>query len=485
MKNKAISKRLTIQVMGFMLSFSVVLLLANSLLLKPLYYHSVKTDMIEGMELLSAIEYSDDEWRSAIGNLDPGHSYDITVEQFGEIVYSSSREIGIRGPNDFDRNDRPELKKPFIPTQFVKDWSWINQTTQLGTLYDEKEGTHLFIAKMVIDEETTIYLTQGIEPILNSVRQANILLVSVTFLFLMIAGFMVTHLSKRFTRPIRMMQTHVGELSKLNFDHELIIETGDELENLSTDIHQLAIKLKDALNTLQKQNIQLENDVESQRKFISNASHELRTPLALIKGYADEITQGFVKDRDQEHKYIKYIAEESTKMKRLLNEILELSRIESGYMDFYYENIVLKKAIENFIEKYYGFIHERQLNISLELIDGIGNVDPVRFEQILANYLSNAGKYCSYTKNITIRIEEKKDVYRISVINSGQPIPQKIMNYIWDGFYKADEARGTDRSSYGLGLSIVRAIQNVSGQAYGCYNEENNVVFWFDVIKVS
>ncbi len=63
MKNKAISKRLTIQVMGFMLSFSVVLLLANSLLLKPLYYHSVKTDMIEGMELLSAIEYSDDEWR--------------------------------------------------------------------------------------------------------------------------------------------------------------------------------------------------------------------------------------------------------------------------------------------------------------------------------------------------------------------------------------------------------------------------------------
>ncbi len=470
--------------MVFMLSFSIVLLLANSLLLKPLYYHSVKTDMIQGMESLSTIDYVNVKWKTEIEDIDPGHSYDITVEQYEEIIYSSSREIGIRGPNEFEMKERPDIKRPFIPIEFVKDWSWINQTTQLGTLYDEKDGTHLFIAKMVIDEETTIYLTQGIEPILSSIRQANVLLVSVTFVFLVIAAFMVTHLAKRFTRPIRMMQTHVGELSNLNFDHELIVETGDELENLSEDIHQLAIKLKNALSTLQRQNEHLEKDVESQRKFISNASHELRTPLALIKGYADEISKGYVKDREQEHIYVSYIAEESTKMKRLLNEILELSRIESGYMEFHYEHVKIKQAIESFVDKYYGFIDEKQLNISLELFDGVGNVDSIRFEQVLANYLSNAEKYCGHSKKIIIRMEDKKDIYRIYVINSGLPIPKKIMNYMWDGFYKADEARTSNKNSYGLGLSIVRAIQEVSGLAYGCYNEENNVVFWFDVLKV-
>jgi len=482
MKRKTISKRLTIQVMGLVLSFSIVLLIANSLLLKPLYYYSVKTAMLSGMEQLSEVPFMQGQWQAVVETIDPEHGYDITVEKSGQVVYSSSREIGVKEPGDFEPKSPPDEKRPFLPIDLVKTWTWEGDV-QMGTLQDDKKDMHLFIAKKQMDEDTIIYLTQGIEPILSSVRQANVLLISVTFLFLIITVFAVMIVSKRFTQPIRAMQEHVKELANLNFDEQIQVSTGDELEHLSGDIQRLAVKLKEALQVLQKQNIQLEKDIESQRKFISNASHELRTPLALIKGYADEIAQGYVKDQEQEKIYIRYIADESNKMKRLLNEILELSRIESGYMQFHYEEVSIKESIEGFIEKYQGFIEENQLKISLELIEGTGIIDTVRFEQVLANYLSNAAKYAKTSKQIHICMEEHAKTYRIKVINFGTPIPTKTVQHMWDGFYKEDEARATHKSSYGLGLSVVRAIQDVAGQAYGYDNEKNQVVFWFDVAK--
>lgn len=122
-------------------------------------------------------------------------------------------------------------------------------------------------------------------------------------------------------------------------------------------------------------------------------------------------------------------------------------------MEFHYADLDLKPALESILEKYNGFIEV------------------------------NAGKYSDSSKEIVIRMEEQEESYRISVINSGQPISQDVRDYIWDGFYKSDEARMNCEGSYGLVLSIVCAIQEMSGQAYGCYNKENKVIFWFDVMK--
>lgn len=490
MKSRSITKRLFIEIVLVVLSFSGLILLANTLLLKPLYYYSVERTMIEAMGELTQIDYYSDSlvWEEAINRVNRGGAYDITIESNEKIIYSSSLEFGIKGPSEFDRQPSGDFrtnkqKEPFFQIYAISDWKEVEEGLLIGTIKEPKSNTELYACMLTMDDGTVIYLTQAIEPILNSVKQANILLLVGTLFFLPVIGFMAFRLSKRFTEPVKKMQFYVGKLSRLDFSGECKVETGDELQNLSTDINQLSKELQKALATLQAQNIQLEREIKSQRKFISNASHELRTPLSLIKGYADEISSGFVNDVEQERKYVQYIAEESSKMKRLLNEILELSRLESGRMTLRYETLSVKELVESFVEKYTGFIEEHKLEVTLDLKEVDGYLDPIRFEQILANYLSNGAKYSDRDKKVRISLEVKDDLVRVNVYNSGLPIEKSVVDYIWDGFYKADEARIYKEGSYGLGLSVVKAIQSVTKQQYGVYNTEAGVIFWFDVAK--
>jgi signal transduction histidine kinase len=107
--------------------------------------------------------------------------------------------------------------------------------------------------------------------------------------------------------------------------------------------------------------------------------------------------------------------------------------------------------------------------------------DAMRFEQILANYISNAAKYGGPDKRVVISSRTLERVVRIRVFNSGPPISEDVLPHIWDGFFKADDARTRVEGSYGLGLSIVKAIQTVAGQEFGAENADDGVIFWFDV----
>lgn len=510
MKRRSITRRLFQEIILLILSFSIILLIANSLLLKPLYYRSIRNDMKNTLVEIAAL-YDEEGLESVIDSIrsiNQGNAFDISIISDDAMVYSSSMDFGLRDTrprSDYDGNyeldrdgfepdlqhperDKPELdtyKKDVgkIPEVFVEGWVALDEFTDFGTHSEPMSDNELFVSRRSLDEGVVIYLTQGVEPVLDSVSQANFLLLTVSAIFLVIAMMIAFRISKNFTRPIRTMQNHVGRLADMNFDEELSILTGDELEELGRDINHLSDSLQNAMTKLKVQNEQLEREVVSQRKFISNASHELRTPLSLIKGYADEIASGFVRQREQEHTYVGYIAEESTKMNRLLNEILELSRIDSGRMAFHYEEVDVKRIIEGFVDKYEGFIEENGLNLKLELTSTICRMDVVRFEQILANYLSNSAKYADKDKSVCISTEINENRCKITVFNTGTPIPKNVSDFIWDGFYKADEAR-TSSGSYGLGLSIVKAIQQITGMGYGTRNVINGVEFWFEVETV-
>ena len=188
--------------------------------------------------------------------------------------------------------------------------------TRLGIMTAPNSGTDLMVCSRELPEGVSIFLTQAIEPINQSIWQANILLIACAILSLGIATIFVLKISRRFTKPIRQIQSTVGEIAKLNFDKRCDIRTGDELESLGGDVNVLADELQNALTTLKHQNEQLEKDILSQKQFISNASHELRTPLSLIKGYADEMNIGYAKDAKQKDAYIEIIAEEAAKIGR-------------------------------------------------------------------------------------------------------------------------------------------------------------------------
>ncbi len=521
-RKTSITKRLFLYIVAVVLGTSAIILMSNTLLLKPFYYSSIRSSMLGGIASLSEIDFTGDEdtWLDELDALTVDKAYDLIIANDEEVLYSSSKEAGLMPrpdgtgigtgasgqsasrqdteaePQDQNTPQSPsqsgedtqagDRQPPFFRWHQEQDgWETVGDDTYMANVKEPRRNIEMLVCTKELDGGIRIALTQAIEPINQSVRQANILLLACALLSVAISIVFVFRMSRRFTRPIRQIQNTVGELAALNFGNRCDVRTGDELQNLGEDVNRLGAELESALNTLREQNIQLEKDIIAQRQFISNASHELRTPLALIKGYADEMNAGFATEAQQKDYYIEIIAEEAAKMNRLLKEMLELSRMESGRIELLYEALPINDRIRSFLEKYDGFISENNLHISLELDgDPVGHIDAMRFEQVLANYISNAARYGDEKKIVRISTKAHKDTVRVSVFNSGQPISDDHLSSIWDGFFKADEARTRVKDSYGLGLSVVKAIQNVSGQQCGVKNVSGGVVFWFDVRRL-
>ncbi len=512
--SKGITKRLFIYITLIVLGISGLILLSNSLLLRPLYYYSLKNTMLQALNEISDVDFtsSSDIWTDELNSMTAGQPYDVVIRNGSDVLYSSSVEFGLRPKPEraeaggtgtqgqtagggiqqgtatapYDGNP-PDVSGQgagkYFFTRNLSDLEPVGNGAYYGTV-PGISGMDMMVCTKDLDDGTTILLTQPPEPVNKSIAQANILLACCTVLALAVSLAVVLKISKRFTRPITEIQNAVGSIAALDFSRKCDVKTGDELQSLGEDVNVLAGRLKSSLETLKAQNEQLVKDIAAQRQFISNASHELRTPLSLIKGYADEMNASMQGDAPHNTAYTEIIAEEAAKMNRLLREMLELTRMESGMLKLQNERLSLSESIQTFLEKYDGFISENRLSISLRLGENlIGFFDPVRFEQVLANYISNAARYGDDKKRIEIKTESVKDSVRVSVFNTGNPIPEDIADSIWDGFFKADSARTRAEDSYGLGLSIVKAIQSAAGQEFGMNSAPGGVVFWFDVAQ--
>ncbi len=522
----SITKRLFLIITVLVLGISTLILLSNTLLLRPLYYATIKNAMLGAMDSLAKIDYAQDEetLRDAVGSLDVGNSYDIIIRNGEDILYSTSPEFGLQ-PRSDNGQIPPGIQSPAngaslpygsdgfeggaaesgpsgstgspqqqntdgsengnLPDTFQRGragFTEVKEGIYLGTMREPRSGLDMMVCTSTLESGVTVIVTQAVEPVNQSVQQANILLLACALLTLLISLAVVFKVSKSFTRPIRQIQNAVGELAALNFEGHCDVYTGDELQSLGEDVNRLGTELENALNALKSRNAQLEKDIAAQRSFISNASHELRTPLALIKGYADEINTGYTSSEQQKDIYIEIIAEEAAKMSRLLKEMLDLTRMQSGRTEIISEKLSVKERLLSFIDKYDGFIAQNGLTVTLDAgEDQIGIFDAMRFEQVLANYVSNAARYGDSRKQVRIQTQTLDEAIRISVFNTGSHLSDEMMENIWNSFYKADDARTRVQDSYGLGLSVVKAIQSVLGQRFGAENVEDGVVFWFEV----
>ncbi len=484
-----ISRRLFIYVILMILGFAALILVSNTLLLGPLYRFTLRNTMLSALDDYSEVDYTADidVWLSDIAELSNGKSYDVVIQNQDFITFSSSEEIGLMARPDDRQIDTPNQwpdpkDDPHTPGGNNTEFEQLSDGTYIGVSMLGDRKTELMVCYREIDDGIVIFITQPIEQVNESVSQANILLLACTVLSLIILLFVVLRMSKRFTKPIREIQRTVSEIASLNFDKRCEVKTGDELQSLGENVNILAGELQGALTELEKKNEQLKKDIEAQKKFIANASHELRTPLSLITGYSEEMSSGHLSTIKQSAEYSKIIADEAAKMNRLLTEMLELSRMQSGQAKLRKEVLDVEQQVKLFLEKYDGYIEKNRLKVSLAFSEsGLGVFDPVRFEQVLANYISNAARYGDSHKEIKISVRLDKDCIRITVFNTGKHIDPAKSESLWDGFFKLDDSRTRVPDSYGLGLSVVKAIQEAAGMGYGARNVKDGVEFWFDV----
>ncbi|MBV5122559.1 sensor histidine kinase ResE [Bacillus halotolerans] len=194
--------------------------------------------------------------------------------------------------------------------------------------------------------------------------------------------------------------------------------------------------------------------------FIANVSHELRTPISMLQGYSEAIVDDIASSEEDRKEIAQIIYDESLRMGRLVNDLLDLARMESGHTGLHYEQINLNEFIEKIMRKFSGVAKEKNISLhqDISLTEEEFMFDEDKMEQVFTNLIDNALRHTQSGGNVSISVHTVKDGIKIDVKDSGSGIPEEDLPFIFERFYKADKARTRGRAGTGLGLAIVKNI---------------------------
>ncbi len=220
---------------------------------------------------------------------------------------------------------------------------------------------------------------------------------------------------------------------------------------------------------------------QTRTEYVPNVSHELRTPIASIRGLADALNDGLVKKDEDKARYYGYILRESMRLSRLIDDLLELSRLQSGTIAFKKQFISINELIEDVADRYVSAAREKGLNVEIDIGEPYKvYTNPDRAEQVLVALTDNAIKY-GYSGTLRFSAEKKGDSLYISVSNPGS-IADEDIDHVFERFYKADKSHAGQGT--GLGLSIVNEVLELLGERIWVKSENGTVTFTFTLSTV-
>lgn len=338
-------------------------------------------------------------------------------------------------------------------------------------------------------EQNYLIVSTPLAPIKESVAIANKFFLYTGIITFIIATLAVFLFSRRFTRPIVEMNDIAQRMAHLDFSHKYPVTSNDELGELGSSINSLSDQLSKAIGELQDANARLRRDIERERRidemrkeFVSSVSHELKTPISLIQGYAEGLKVNVAENQEDKDFYCSVIIDEANKMNKLVKGLLDLSQVEAEIFTLEKVPFDLSLLIDNVIAKYKPIFEEKEVQLEATKPESLLVVaDRIRTEQILTNYLNNALNHLDEQKVIKLEASIRDNKAYIAVYNSGEPIPEQALDKVFISFYKSDRARTRTDGSYGLGLAIVRAIQEKDHNKYGVENLSEGVQFWFQL----
>ncbi|WP_304509015.1 HAMP domain-containing sensor histidine kinase [Anaerotignum sp.] len=324
----------------------------------------------------------------------------------------------------------------------VKDGNIVSMETKAAGLFDVPmlvvgyplsvgEMAGIFMCRSMPEMEQSLY----------QMYQVGVVSIFVVFLFAIVVSYAT---SKKMTRPIKEMNEAAKVIASGNFDHRVDIISKDELGELAKSFNDMAESLQ--------------NNDKTRRDFIANVSHDLRSPLTSMQGFLTAMLDGTVPIEKQE-RYLQIVLEETMRLSRLTEGIVDLSRAESSKIILDESDFDLNGLIRDNINLLEPQLNEKNAVIKAIFADQVtiihGDVDKI--SRVIQNLLSNAVKFSPVGGLIeveTTKTERKKVL--VSIKDHGIGIRQEDQKYIFDRFYKADRTRNQDMHGSGIGLAIVR-----------------------------
>jgi len=338
-------------------------------------------------------------------------------------------------------------------------------------LFNRKTDTKAILSGIKVDKGY-IFLYSPLEDL----DGANIVLKSqvvyITIIVIVLACFISYFLSQKITNPITKITKKAKELGEGNYN--IHFDRSDVLE-----IDELA-------NTLNHVGRDLSRIDELRRDLMANVSHDLKTPLTLIKAYAEMTRDIHAGNKEKNTENMNTIIAETDRLTVLVNDILELSKVQSNIDTLKSEEFNLISMIEDILKRYrileeteeYHFLfNHKKKKILIK-------ADQKKLEQVIYNLINNAINYTGTDKTVTINIIESKETIKVEIIDTGKGIAEEDIPYIWDKYYKDKKKHKRNVIGTGLGLSIVKNILENHNFEYGVTSKKDKGSnFYFKIPK--
>lgn len=357
------------------------------------------------------------------------------------------------------------------------------------------DGTNNLVGAVLLSdsgsEKTYLFAVSSLQPIgeaMSVIKELYLYFLIFAILVVLLLAFIFSNMV---SKPLVRINNAAMKMAGLDFSVKCEEKSRDEIGSLANTLNFLSVNLYNALNDLKAANSQLMQDIEKERQlekmrkeFVAGVSHELKTPVSLIMGYAEGLKENLVDGEDRE-RYIGVISDETQKMGNLINDMLDLSQLESGKFKLDRQEFIIGELLEHVIRKFEPCFSEKYLKTELCLPDEKIYVfaDEFRIEQVINNFLNNAIRHTPENGVIRVGAVRTDAKVRIEIENTGSHIDEKDLENIWLKFYKAEKSRSRDvaGAGTGLGLAIVRNILSLHGSGHGAENTADGVRFFFEL----
>lgn len=451
----------------FTVIIAVLLWLVEIVLLERFYYaFKIKETQNVALSLLDTYENSSlEEFRQALSDAAINNQICISVY--------SSKNKSLYQKDVMDKKCLLHGYHNYV-YPFVEELAASEDGSICLTVFDDNIGMQTLVVGYVIgskdDVRGCIFMNTILEPVGSTVRILKRLILIICGLLLVIGCILAVALSNRLSVPIVRITDSAKRMAR--GDYHTRFEGGscrevDELARALT-YAELEISRADAM----------------QRDLVANVSHDLRTPLTMLKAYAEMIRDLSGDNPVKRNAHLQVIIDETDRLAALVNDILDLSRLESGAQKPELQTIDAASWLSDIIARYKGV--SEQLGYHIHFTPDAScpiTCDPGKMERVICNLINNAINYTGEDKNVYVRQVNTDDGVRIEVRDTGSGIEDDKIQLIFDKYYRS-ENHGREVVGTGLGLSIVKAILKLHGFTFGVHSRlGEGSVFWFVMKK--
>lgn len=341
----------------------------------------------------------------------------------------------------------------------------------------------------ILDSNDYVIMRIPLDSIRDNVKISNEFLMYISIVFILLAIIIIWWLSNHITAPILELTDLSKRMAGLDFNAKYKSGGKNEIGQLGDHFNQMSETLETTISELKTANNELLKDIEQKiqidemrKDFLSNVSHELKTPIALIQGYAEGLRECINDDEESRDFYCEVIMDEASKMNQMVKKLLTLNQLECGQEKVVMERFDLTALVRGVVQSAGILGQQKGAKIIFEQEQPVyAWADEFKIEEVITNYVSNALNHVANEMIVEVKICNINQKIRVSVFNTGLPIPEEDLDKIWIKFYKVDKARTREYGGSGIGLSIVKAIMDSYRQKCGAINYDNGVEFWFEL----